>query len=49
MKVALKHYVTLLAKYVRPQWRRVALLGLLIVLSLTLQLRSEERRGGKEC
>jgi len=38
MKVALKHYVDLLAKYVRPQWRRVALLGLLIVLSLTLQL-----------
>lgn len=38
MKVALKHYVDLLAKYVSPQWRRVALLGLLIVLSLTLQL-----------
>ena len=38
MKVAIKHYTDLLAKYVRPQWRRVALLGLLIVLSLILQL-----------
>lgn len=33
-----KQYIDLLAKYVRPQWRRVAVLGLLIVLNLTLQL-----------
>jgi len=38
MKLELRLYANLLAKYLRPQWKRVTLLGILITLSLTLQL-----------
>ena len=38
MRVSYKHYIELLGRYLRPQWRRVSILGFLIVLSLTLQL-----------
>lgn len=38
MKVTLRQYVDLLASYLRPQWRRAALLAALIAASLGLQL-----------
>ncbi len=38
MKIPLREYINLLANYLRPQWRRAALLVALIAASLGLQL-----------
>ncbi|MDQ6693369.1 MAG: ABC transporter ATP-binding protein/permease [Chloroflexota bacterium] len=38
MKLSSRHYTSLLATYLKPQWRRVMLLAMLLFLSIGLQL-----------
>src|SRR4051812_14333307 len=38
MKIPLKQYTALIAAYLKPQWPRVALLAILLLISISLQL-----------